>query len=63
MFIVGGATYEEAKEVAEFGLKTEGELNMNTFTNFQGPDPSLAPKFVIGQNTNIILGSTAIHNS
>lgn len=36
---------------------------MNTFTNFQGPDPSLAPKFVIGQNTNIILGSTTIHNS
>lgn len=63
VFMVGGATYEEAKEVAEFGLNRDNELNMNAFTNFQGPDPSLAPKTVIGQNTNIILGSTAIHNS
>lgn len=65
VFIVGGATYEEAKEIAEFGLNRDAEGgNMgNAFSNFQGPDPSLAPKFVIGQNANLILGSTAIHNS
>lgn len=65
LFIIGGATFEEAKDVAEFGLNREGEgqLNMNTFTNLGGPDVSMAPKFVIGQNTNIILGGTCIHNS
>ena len=64
VFMIGGATFVEAQEFAQFTVPSQGMEQMGTnFSQFSGPDPRLPPSWVVGQNLNLILGGTCIHNS
>ena len=61
VFMVGGVTFEEAKEVAQF-VKTSGSLDkaQGQFKEMAGISNNQIPPI---EDLNIVLGGTFIHNS